>query len=71
MSRKTLADVFIKTLTEMWEADCESRLVRERLQSKVRTERFLGAFRAKLGHSAHHGTHHRLNHGHRHGQPAE
>lgn len=68
MSQKTLADVFIKTLTEMWKAECESRLVRQRLQSRLRTERFLGAFsRAKAGQGTHHGPHHDHSFGH----PAE
>ena len=50
MSQETQAEMFIRTLTEMWEEDLERRKARLRLDLKTHVRRFVEEF-----HSERHG----------------
>lgn len=48
MSRQTQADLLIKTLAELRDAQCEREAARLRLECKAHAQRFIQAFRPEL-----------------------
>lgn len=53
MPRETQAEVFIRTLTELLDAERERQKERLRRRHKAHAERFVKAFQARVGRSGH------------------
>ena len=53
MSTETNAEIFIQTLTELWQEECQRKKARLRLQMKESVKRFVEEFQAEPGNSRH------------------